>query len=193
MAQKILVIDGHPDPDRARLCHTLADAYLEGAIQAGKETRLITIADTPVELLRTARDFALPASDERTKSAQADLIWADHVVLIFPLWLGGAPALLHAFLERVACGGFFAETSGPGIRSKFKGKSARLIVTMGMPAMIYRLIFRAHGVKNITQGVLGFAGFAPIRTTLFGAIESVSAKERGARIARVGALGREGL
>lgn len=189
MAQKILVIDGHPDPDRGRLCHALADAYLEAAISAGKQTRSITLAETPIEFLRTASDFATPPQEQHVLSAQQDIAWADHLVLIFPLWLGGAPALLRAFLEQLARGAFFAETAGPGIRSKFKGKSARVIVTMGMPAFAYRLLFHAHGVRNIMSGVLGFAGFGPVRATMFGAVESVSAAPR---LERVRDLGREG-
>ena len=58
MAQKILIIDGHPDPERGRLCHTLAEAYVEGAMAAGKQIRLITLAETPVEILRTALSLA---------------------------------------------------------------------------------------------------------------------------------------
>lgn len=192
MSQKILVIDGHPDGDRARLCHALADAYLEGAMNAGKETRLITLAETQIELLRTAGDFTRSPTAAEIRRAQEDIVWADHLALIFPLWLGGAPALLHGFLEQVARGGFFAETAGPGIRSKFKGKSARLIVTMGMPAVVYRLIFHAHGVRTIMSGVLGFAGFTPVRLTTFGAVENVNAHEQTARLQRVRTLGRDG-
>lgn len=192
MAQKILVIDGHPDRERSRFCHALADAYIEGAMAAGKETRLITLADVPIEFLRTASDFASAPQAPEICSAQADLLWADHVAIAFPLWLGGAPALVHAFLEQVARGAFFAETSGAGIRSKFKGKSARLIVTMGMPAVVYRLIFHAHGVRNIVSGVLGFAGFGPVHTTMFGAVESVGASQQKTRLERVRMLGRDG-
>jgi putative NADPH-quinone reductase len=192
MAQKILIIDGHPDAERARYCHALADAYTQGAMAAGKETRLITLAETPVEMLRTARAFAALASSAHIKAAQADIAWADHLVIVFPLWLGGAPAFLRAFLEQVACGGFFAATEGAGIRPKFKGKSARLIVTMGMPAFVYRLFFHAHGVRNIIHGVLGFAGFAPVRATFFGAIESVGAAQLKTRLEHTRLLGREG-
>lgn len=192
MTQKILVIDGHPDPARARLCHGLAETYVQGAQTAGKETRLITVAEMPVEVLRSAADFAEPPQSERIKSAQADIVWADHIVMVFPLWLGGAPALLRAFLEQVARGGFFAETEGRGIRPKFKGKSARLIVTMGMPSFVYRLVFHAHGLRNIMEGVLGFAGFAPVRATLFGAVEAIGAEKQKARLHRVRVLGGEG-
>lgn len=192
MAQKILIIDGHPDPARARFCHALADAYIDGAMSAGKETRLITVAELSLEVLRTAAEFAAPPTSTQIVSAQADIAWADHLVLVFPLWLGGAPALLHAFLEQIARGNFLAATEGPGIRSKFKGKSARLIVTMGMPAIIYRLFFHAHGVRNVMSGVLGFAGYGPVHATMYGAIESVKARQQTARLAEVRALGRDG-
>jgi putative NADPH-quinone reductase len=192
MGRKILIIDGHPDPDRKRFCHALADAYAEGSSSVGDDTRSITLAETEVAFLRTAADFAKPATGDAIVSAQRDIEWADHIVIVFPLWLGGAPALVRAFLERVACGSFFAETSGRGIRQKLKHKSARLIVTMGMPALIYRLIFHAHGVKNIMEGVLGFAGFKPVRATLFGAVEAQSAQASSARLAKVRELGRQG-
>jgi putative NADPH-quinone reductase len=191
MAQKILIIDGHPDPARAHFCHALADAYVDGAMSAGKETRMITVAELPLEVLRTAVEFSEAPKSAHIVSAQADIAWADHLVLVFPLWLGGAPAVLRAFLEQVARGNFFAATEGPGIRSKFKGKSARLIVTMGMPAIVYRLFFHAHGVRNIMSGVLGFAGFGPVRATMYGAIESVNARTQSARLGEVRMLGRE--
>lgn len=192
MTNNILIIDGHPDPDRARFGHALANAYLEGARATGKSTRLITLADADFPLLRTAQDFARPPEAPAIIGAREDMLWADHIVFVFPLWLGGAPALMHAFFEQVARASFVAEMSGSHIRQRLKGKSARLIVTMGMPAFIYRLIFHAHGVKSIVQGILGFGGVHPVRLTLFGAVEAVGEHEQKRRLARVAALGREG-
>jgi putative NADPH-quinone reductase len=192
MAKRVLIIDGHPDADRGRLCHALADAYAKSARDAGNEVRLLTVAEAEFSVLRAARDFATPPDAPAIESARNDIAWADHLVLVFPLWLGGAPALLRAFLEQVARAGFVAETDGRGIRQKLKGKSARLIVTMGMPALIYKLVFQAHGVKNIMQGVLGFGGIAPIRLTLFGGVETSTPAAHAARFKRVAALAREG-
>ncbi len=191
MAKRVLIIDGHPDADRGRLCHALADAYAKSARDAGKEVRLLTVAEAQFPLLRTARDFATPPDASAIESARTDIAWADHLVFVFPLWLGGAPALLRAFLEQIARAGFVAETDGRGIRQKLKGKSARLIVTMGMPALIYQLVFHAHGVKNVMQGVLGFGGIAPIRLTLFGGVETATPAALAARFKRVAALARE--
>jgi putative NADPH-quinone reductase len=191
VGKRILIIDGHPDTDRGRLCHALADAYARSARDAGNEVRLLTVAEAVFPLLRTAQDFAAPPDASAIESARTDIAWADHLVLVFPLWLGGAPALLRGFLEQVARAGFVAETDGRGIRQKLKGKSARLIVTMGMPALIYQLVFHAHGVRNIMQGVLGFGGIAPIRLTLFGAVEAATPATHAARLKRVAALARE--
>lgn len=192
MSKKILILDGHPDPERSRFCHAVAEAYAQGALDAGDETRVITLAETDVVFVRNAAEFAAPAVAPAIVSAQRDMEWADHIVLVFPLWLGGAPALLRAFLEQVACGSFFANTAGRGIQPKFRRKSARLFVTMGMPAFIYRLMFHAHGVKNIMEGVLGFAGFRPVRATLFGAIETATMQTQTSRLAHVRDLGRQG-
>lgn len=192
MTERILIIDGHPDPDRKRYGHALAETYAEGARATGKQTRLITIAETEFSLLRTAEEFATPPVAPAIVGAREDLLWADHIVIVFPLWLGGAPALLRGFLEQIARASFVAETGGRGIRQKLKGRSARLIVTMGMPAFIYRLIFRAHGVKNLTQGVLGFGGVAPIRLSLFGAIEAAGERALKQHLKHVAMLGREG-
>ncbi|MES1201940.1 MAG: NAD(P)H-dependent oxidoreductase [Pseudomonadota bacterium] len=191
MRENILVIDGHPDPARQRLGHALAEAYCDGARATGKEVRLITVAESEFPLLRTAADFATPPVSPAILRAREDLLWAHHIVLIFPLWLGGAPALLRGFLEQVARASFVAETDGRGIRPKLKGKSARVIVTMGMPALIYRLMFHEHGVRNIMQGVLGFGGIAPIRRTLFGAIEAPGGNQKK-QLAVVHRLGRDG-
>ena len=46
------------------------------------------------------------------------------------------------------------------------GRSARIVVTMGMPAFVYRWYFRAHAVKNLKRNILGFVGYAPVRDTI---------------------------
>ncbi len=192
MRDRILVIDGHPDASRDRLCHALADAYVTGARSSGLETRLITVSELDFPLLRTAQEFNELPDNTGILRAREDLVWCNHVVLVFPLWLGGAPSLLRAFFEQVARGSFVAEASGRGIQQKLKGRSARLIVTMGMPAFAYSLIFREHGVRNVMQGILGFGGISPIHRTLFGAVEAGDAKRQTARIEVVRKLGASG-
>jgi len=60
--------------------------------------------------------------------------------------------------EQVARPGFaFGTAKGKGLPPKLlKGRSARVIVTMGMPALFYRWYYRAHSVKNLERNILAF-------------------------------------
>jgi putative NADPH-quinone reductase len=63
-----------------------------------------------------------------------------------------------------------------------------MIVTMGAPSLFYRLVYGAFGLRAIAKSILGFAGLAPVRSTLFGAIEG-QGEAQAHRIARVRELG----
>jgi putative NADPH-quinone reductase len=193
MSARILIIDGHPDKDRARFCHALADAYVAGAREGGHETRLIVLADADFPLLRTASEFDQPPEAAAILSARDDIVWASHIVFVFPLWIGSAPALLRAFLEQTARGAFFAGTEGRGIQQRLKGRTARLIVTMGMPAFVYSLVFGAHGLKSIAKSALGFAGIGPTKMTLLGAAGEQGTALAQRRLRHVRSLGERGL
>jgi putative NADPH-quinone reductase len=47
-----------------------------------------------------------------------------------------------------------------------------------MPAFVYRWWFRAHAVKLLKRNILSFMGVSPVRTTIHGNIEGVSAQTR---------------
>jgi putative NADPH-quinone reductase len=190
VARTILVIDGHPDPEPKRFCHALARVYGDGAREAGAAVRTFRLADTDVPPLRSMAEFNVAPDDPTLLAVRADIEWADHLVFIFPLWLGSAPAKLRGLLEQIARGGFVADIGGKGGPGRLKGKSARLIVTMGMPAAIYRLMFNAHGVLSLKKSILGFAGVAPVGITLLGGIEMGGDRAAHLRLARVKALGR---
>jgi hypothetical protein len=47
-------------------------------------------------------------------------------------------------------------------------RSARIVVTMGMPALLYRSYFGAYGLRGFERSMLSFAGIKPIRESLYG-------------------------
>ena len=126
-------------------------------------------------------------------AAQEAIAWAEHLVLVYPLWLGTLPALLKAFFEQTLRPGFAFDPARGPFSAKLKGRSARVVVTMGMPTLAYRLFYRAHSLKSLERNILKFSGFAPVRSTLFGGVEGVSAARRAHWLARLEALGRRGL
>ena len=49
---------------------------------------------------RTGRSAWLAAPPPAIAEAQRTIVWAEHLVIIYPLWLGSMPALLKGFLEQ---------------------------------------------------------------------------------------------
>jgi putative NADPH-quinone reductase len=186
------LIQGHPDPAGGHLCHALAQAYADGAREAGHELRTLDVAQLDFPLLRSQHAWTHEPLPAALAPAQEMIRWADHLVFFFPLWLGGMPALLKGFLEQIAREGFaFAKDARhPMGRKLLKGRSARLVVTMGMPAVVYRYYFRAHSIKALERNILGFVGIGPIDETLIGGVEAMSDKSRDAWFAKLRALGR---
>jgi putative NADPH-quinone reductase len=192
VSKHILIIDGHPDAKSNHYVHALSTAYRDGARSGGHLVRGIIVSELWFPLLRTSEDFKSGTPTETIRKAQEWLMWADHVVILFPLWLGSMPALLKAFFEQVLRPGFAFVTARGRLFPQQKllaGKSARIIVTMGMPAWFYRWYFRAHSLKSLKRNILASCGLKPVRACCVGAVETMSQADRGSWLSKVQGLG----
>ncbi len=189
---RITVIQGHPDPVDTHFCHALAEAYAAGAVGGGHELRTIAVAELDFPLLRSQVEYRTGPLPAGLEQAQADLLWADHYLIVFLLWAGTMPALLKGFMEQVVRPELYERHSDSGepLQRPLRGKSARIIVTMGMPALIYRWYFRAHGLKNLERSILGFVGVKPVRSTLIGLIDNIDVPKRERWLRKIEMLGR---
>jgi len=173
--RRVAIIQGHPDPGGNRLCHALADAYSLGAAAAGHEVTRIEVARLDFPILCTKEEFETGPLPESLVEPQKAIVSAQHLVVIFPLWHGTMPALLKAFIEQVMRPGVAIEYREHGFpKGLLAGRSARIVVTMGMPALIYRWYFRAHGARGLERSLLKFAEMKPVRETLLGMVDAVS-------------------
>lgn len=192
MSKRILLIQGHPDDSELHLCHALADTYAEGADEGGHSLRQIRLAEIDFPLLRSQKEWEKGLVPASLKSAQDNIAWAQHIVFFFPLWLGDMPAVLKGFLEQVARPGFaFKREKGgnPWGNKALTGRSARVVVTMGMPAIVYRWYFRAHSVKSLERNILGFVGIAPVHETLIGLTANMKNEEAAKWLGKLRRMG----
>jgi putative NADPH-quinone reductase len=191
MAKHIVIIQGHPDASMRHYGHALADEYAKGAEDGGHEVKRIEVARLDFPFLRTKDEFEKALPPDSIKQAQEVIRWADHLVVLYPLWLGDMPALLKAFFEQVFRPGFAFEygESGQMPAKRLTGKSARIVVTMGMPVFVYRWFFSAHSLKSLERNILGFSGIGPIKASLIGSIEGMNEKQRAAWLDEMRGLG----
>lgn len=171
MGRRITIIQGHPDPCGTRYGHALAQAYRDGAIERGHDVRVVNVAQLDFPLLRSQEDWGRGRLPEALHDAHQAIQWADHLVVFFPLWLGTMPALLKGFFEQVLRLNSNAADRNRAAHAALAGHSGRVVVTMAMPALKYRWVYLAHGVRGLERSVLGFVGVRPIRETLIGSVE----------------------
>ena len=189
MSKRILIIQGHPDASQPHLCHALADSYNTGAQSAGHSVKHVNVAELDFPLLRSQKDFETGSVPTSLKPVQNELLWAEHLVIFFPLWAGDMPALLKGFFEQVMRPSFSGEHSSFFDKKVLSGRSARVVVTMGMPAIIYRWYFRAHSIKSLERNLLGIVGIAPVHETLIGLTGNIKPVDVTKWLAKLKCLG----
>ncbi len=104
MGKRILVILGHPSSNS--FCAALAERYTQSAMRAGHEVRPLFLGSMDFDpVLREGYQQVQPLEAD-LRNAQADILWAELLVLVYPIWWGGVPALLKGFFDRVFLPGF---------------------------------------------------------------------------------------
>jgi NAD(P)H dehydrogenase (quinone) len=191
--RKIMIVVGHPQS--RTLCGALGEAYQRGAQAAGHDVKLFALAEMKFDpILREGYRMEQPLEPD-LQAAYDALAACDHLVIIFPLWCGDMPALLKGFIERLLQPDLIRrqDTDNAMNWAIFNNKTARVVMTMGMPVSIYRFWYGGHALKLLARNILKFIGIKPVRHTLYGMIGTSKPETRERWIAEVGALGRQGL
>ena len=140
---KIAIIVGNPQT--GSYCEALGKAYQRGAESGGHEVELFALAHMKF-------DAVLREGYRREQALEPDLVAArralqagDHLVFVFPLRRATSPTM-KGFIERVLQTDLLAiqASHGKATWKIFKGKSARVIMTMGTPGWFYRWYYGAH-------------------------------------------------
>ena len=122
----VYIILAHPEEKSFNT--SLANAQMEALIEAGHQVRYKNLHQEQFNPLLTREDFPHIPKQQHVQFPKAqgeayrnkktiddvakehqNLIWADAVILQFPLWLYGMPAILKGWCERVLSEGFAHE------------------------------------------------------------------------------------
>ncbi len=192
--KRICIIQGHPSASADHYCHALAHGSACIDLQAGHEVRQIEVANLDFPLLRERQDWQHDTPVKDILKAQSNVQWAEHLVIIYPMWLGALPALLKGFFEQLLRPGFAFDNYQQGAAHwRLGGRSARTIITMGMPGLIYRWWYHAHTLRSLERNILRFVGIAPCRNTVIGMVESTTDRERKKWLEEIAQLGRKAV
>ncbi len=187
---KIAIVVGHAQRDT--FCEALGEAYKSGAEQAGHAARLFVLSRMKFDPILHAGYRKVQKLEPDLRAAYRALAACDHLVIVFPLWCGDMPALLKGFIERILQPDLIARRKTEHAMNWriFSNKSARIVMTMGMPVTVYRFWYGPHALKLLKRNILHFIGIKPVRATLIGEIGDVPLAKRQSWLAKVAALGR---
>ncbi|RWU06196.1 NAD(P)H-dependent oxidoreductase [Pedobacter chitinilyticus] len=190
MSKKIVIINGHPNPNAFNF--GIAAAYQEGAKLSGAEVREITIANLKF-------DPNLKFGYQKRMELEPDLLhawedikWADHLVWVHPVWWGGLPAITKGFIDRLFLPGMaFSYRENSVFWNKLlNGKTARIITTLDQPGWYYWLFFGKPSINQLKKSTLQFCGISPVKTTPLGIIKTANANQREKWLHKINRLGK---
>lgn len=191
MSRSIVILLGHPDRDS--LCGALAERYQHAALAAGHPVQLFALGEIDFDPILRHGYRQIQPLEPGLEQINAAIAGCEHLVLVYPTWWGGMPALLKGFFDRAFL---------PGVAFRYRadsvwwdrllaGRSARVITTLDTPPWYYRWVYRMPGHQQIRRTILEFCGIRPVKISGFGPVRSASAAQRAAWLQQAEQLGRQ--
>lgn len=186
--KRILMIQGHPNKES--FCFALEAEYIKGAQEAGAEIKRIVIADLQFNPSLQGGYRQRTELEPDLIDAQKLILWAEHIVILHPVWWASYPAILKGFLDRVLLPGFGFKYIENSIwwEKLLKGRTGRIIYTMDTPKW-YWWFKGKPAVTSLKDATLEFCGIAPVKTTGFSILKSSDETKRKQWLSKAYKLG----
>jgi len=106
------------------------------------------------------------------------IVWADVLVFIYPMWWGRPPAMLLGYIDQMFAANFaYKDKNGLLPEGLLKGKSAVCITTMKGPSN-YPLFYLCNAHKILMKRALfRFVGIKKVKFFEFGSMEKKNGKQ----------------
>lgn len=115
--------------------------------------------------------------DEETKEYREKILWANHLIFIFPIWWSGMPAILKGFIDRVFTKGFAYGFEGMLMKGYLRNKSAWIITSYDAPFFYGRFLQQDYG-RVLKNQILKSCGVSPIRQDVLPHIKGSTIQKR---------------
>jgi len=179
---KVLIVFTHPSASSFN--HALLDNISAGLKEAGHEVRIKDLYKENFDPILTGEDLTQLHNGqipEKVAKEQEQLLWADGLVFIYPLWWFDRPAMLKGWFDIVLTNGLAFEYSSEGVKGLLNHKKALVIITAGGSKQYFidndalQLIHRP-----VTDGTLSFCGIKDVSHQIYYDITNLSDDERKA-------------
>lgn len=177
-----LVIVAHPNPASFN-----KNGIVETVIATLKEKNHEIVVRDLYELnfnpVLSSTDFAAFASGTVPADIETErnfISWANNIVLIYPIWWVGRPAIMQGYFDRILGFNFAFTVDQNGARGLLKTEKAIVINTLGTPEFVYDGWPASKDLvsRPIVEGVLGYCGITNVKQLSFFGIASSTDEQR---------------
>lgn len=183
---RALIVYAHPNSQSFN--HALLETTIQGLKAAKMEVRVRDLYAEGFDPVLSASDIISTKQGkipEDIAREQAELIWATHLVLIYPIWWGDRPAILKGWFDRIFHYGF-AHKGGQGLLVQEK---ALVLQTTGEPAAYYGAAEKIpYFHPTITEGTLHYCGIKDVHVHTFYAVPVVGKEQRQEMLEETGRI-----
>ncbi|WNQ11464.1 NAD(P)H-dependent oxidoreductase [Paenibacillus aurantius] len=177
-----LVIYTHPN--HQSLSFALFQEVLRGCKENAKidEVRVLDLYEegfNPILIFNENKRRRDMHADPNLAVYREQLMWADKIVFIYPIWWGRPPAMLLGYIDQMFASGFaYREKGGLLPEGLLKGKSVVCISSMKGPAL-YPLLWLNNAHKILMRKALfSFVGIKKVKFFEFGSMESPRGRQK---------------
>lgn len=187
---RIYILLGHTDS--ATLSGAFANSYEAAARKAGHEIRRQNIGEMHFDPILHEGYKKMQQLEPDLTDFQENVRWAEHVVIIYPIWWSAMPAMLKGLFDRAWLPHFAFNFAHHGLTWKklLKGRTARIITSANSSPWMLRFMYGSP-TSMLSLAILRFAGIRT-STTIFGPSERATAMTHAKWMRTVESLGRAG-
>jgi NAD(P)H dehydrogenase (quinone) len=186
---KTLIIVAHPNPQSFNK-NGILKTVVEELTTKKHEIVVRDLYEINFNPLLSGSDFAefqqgkTPAD---IKTEQDHILWADNIVMIYPVWWIGRPAIMQGYFDRVLAFNFAFTVDQNGARGLLKNQKALVINTAGSPDFVYDAWPDSKNLisRPIAEGVLGYCGIADVKQKTFFGVAISTDEQRVAMLEEV--------
>jgi NAD(P)H dehydrogenase (quinone) len=182
MEMNVLIIFTHPNHE------SLSYAFLQEVMRGCKENNRVNemrVLDLykeqfdPVLIFNETKRRRDMHRDEKLKKYREQILWADRIVFIYPIWWGRPPAMLLGYIDQMFAAGFaYKDNGGLFPEGLLKGKSVVCISSMKGPTL-YPLFWLNNSHKVLMKKALfQYVGMKKVKFFEFGNMESQKGKQK---------------
>ena len=183
-----LIVFNHPYG--GSFCGAILAAVERGLKTGGHKCRVINLDQDDFDPVMRSKDLlafvgagragedALDAIDDQVREYKEHLEWAEHLVMIFPIWWMTTPAMTKGFIDKVIFPAIAYDMKDGRLVSRLSLRKVTVITTMNTPADVYRDVFGNPLEGSLIKGTFRQIGIENIEWTSLNEVKQVSNEQR---------------